>query len=64
MKIPRSFKFSETIDRLLGELAAIPEFGNRTRVVEVLIWREADVRCLVKPTNHTHDPQKPRKKSK
>jgi hypothetical protein len=64
MKIPRSFKISQTVDRLLGQLAEIPEFGNRTRVLEVLVWREAEARCLVQPCNHKSDPQSkpPRKK--
>lgn len=66
MKTPHTFKFSETISRLLNELAAMPEFQNKTRVIEVLIWDEAKRRGMVKPSNGPNNPHKssPRKTAK
>jgi hypothetical protein len=65
MKLPRTFKLSETTDRLLGELAVMPEYGSKTRVIETLIWNEGQARRLVKPSNGRNDPRQhsPRKNS-
>ena len=65
MKLPRTFKLSETTDRLLGELAVMPEYGSKTRVIETLIWNEGQARRLVKPSNGSKDPRQhsPRKNS-
>lgn len=57
-KIPKSFKLSDVTVRLLRKLSEFPEYGNETRVVEILIWRDAQSRCLVQPTNGHAAPEK------
>jgi hypothetical protein len=62
-KIPKSYKFSETIVRLIGELSNLPEFGNATRVIEILVWREAQARDMIRPDNGKDDPGKKAKRA-
>jgi len=57
-RIPKTYKFREIITALIDRLAEIPEFGNRTHLIEVLIWKEAEQRGIVKPENGKHDPRK------
>ena len=60
-RIPKTYKFREIITALIDKLAKIPEFGNRTHLIEVLIWREAEQRGIVKPENGKNDPRKSKK---
>jgi hypothetical protein len=42
-KIPHTFKFYEPIAIALKRLSKLPVYGNnKTRVLETLIWREAE----------------------
>jgi hypothetical protein len=52
-RIPKTYKFREIIIAMIDKLAQIPEYGNRTRLIEVLVWREAEQRgmVIVKPEN-------------
>jgi hypothetical protein len=61
-KIPKTYKFSETIIRLIDELSKSPEFGNATRVIEILVWREAQARDMIQPDNGKDDPGKKKAK--
>ena len=54
-KIPKSFKFSPTIVHLIERLSEL-EYGNATRVIEMLVWRESEARGLLKPGNGKHNP--------
>ena len=63
IKIPKSYKFSETIARLIEEISQSPEFGGiTTRVLEMLVWREAQARGLIRPGNGKDDPDKKKAK--
>ena len=64
-KIPKTYKFSETIIRLINEMAQSPEFcGNATRVIETLVWREAQARDMIRLGNGKDDPVKKVKRAK
>jgi len=60
-RIPKTYKFREIITALIDKLAKIPEYGNRTRLIEMLIWREAEQRGIVKPENSNNYPRKSKK---
>jgi hypothetical protein len=60
-RIPKTYKFREAIASMIDRLAQIPEYGNRTHLIEMLIWREAEQRGMVKPNNGKHDPSKSKK---
>jgi hypothetical protein len=50
-RIPKTYKFREIIIAMIDKLAQIPEYGNRTRLIEMLVWREAEQRGMVRPEN-------------
>lgn len=47
-KIPHSFKFSKQVTAALERLAELPAYGNKTRVLESLVWREAEALHIIK----------------
>ena len=48
-KIPHTFKFYEPIAIALKRLSKLPAYGNnKTRVLETLIWREAEALDIMK----------------
>ncbi len=57
-RIARTYRLRERITNLILQLADCPEFGNNTRVIEILVWNEARKRGLLKPENGKHDPCK------
>jgi hypothetical protein len=57
-RVPKTYKFRNVISRLIDKLAENPEFGSRTHLIEVLVWKEAEQRGMVKPENGKHDPRK------
>jgi len=60
-RIPRTYKFREAIASMIDRLAQIPEYGNRTHLIEILVWREAIQRGMVRLENGKNDPRKAKK---
>jgi hypothetical protein len=60
-RIPKTYKFREIIIAMIDKLAEIPEYGNRTRLIEMLVWREAEQRGMIRPENSKNDPHKAKK---
>ena len=60
-RIPKTYKFRKIIAALIDKLAQNPEYGNRTRLIEILIWNAAEQRGMVRPENGKNDPRKSKK---
>jgi hypothetical protein len=60
-RIAKTYKFREAIVSMIDKLAKIPEYGNRTHLIEVLVWREAEQRGIVRPENGKNDPRNAKK---
>jgi hypothetical protein len=60
-RIAKTYKFREIITSMIDRLAQIPEYGNRTHLIEILVWREAIQRGMVRLENGKNDPRKAKK---